>query len=449
MLGLDNQDLFIVQEYIKEFLASKERKLMLDGQLYYENEPLGIEMPHAFMTNLVDEKVQYLLGKEPSMTSSIDNSGYLDEVINVLSDNFLYDLQLLGTETSNKGIAWEQLYFDEEGTLKRMLIPSEQIKPVWVDNSHRELKWVIRIYDIEEYTNNKKEAVTKVEVYDSDKSYYYILDNGTLKLDSEKYLQLNDNEEFGHFTIDGKQYSFGRVPFVFCKNNTCEMPDLKMVKELIDAYCHNRERLDKLLEDFKNFLVVIRNYAENTENAVSLDEMLEKRRIWVDTDGGVELVNPTIDTTANESHDNTLKDDIILFGRSVDRNKMISGNTPSGVALKTLYSGLDLKCNKLEIELKNYFNQIMWFIKSYLEVKGVRPQDKEKLSIILNRDITMNESQVITDCKNSVGVISTKTIVANHPYVTDVDEELKQIEAENAFNMEYYAEKLGDNLGNE
>ena len=61
----------------------------------------------------------------------------------------------------------------------------------------------------------------------------------------------------------------------------------------------------------------------------------------------------------------------------------------------------------------------------------------------------MNESQVITDCKNSVGVISTKTIVANHPYVTDVDEELKQIEAENAFNMEYYAEKLGDNLGNE
>ena len=56
----------------------------------------------------------------------------------------------------------------------------------------------------------------------------------------------------------------------------------------------------------------------------------------------------------------------------------------------------------------------------------------------------MNESQVITDCKNSEGVISTKTIVANHPYVTDVDEELKQIEAENAFNWQEYVKQLKD-----
>nr|MCR5557820.1 phage portal protein [Butyrivibrio sp.] len=34
------------------------------------------------------------------------------------------------------------------------------------------------------------------------------------------------------------------------------------------------------------------------------------------------------------------------------------------------------------------------------------------------------------DCQNSTGVISHKTIVANHPWVTDPEEEWKQIEEE-------------------
>jgi len=53
---------------------------------------------------------------------------------------------------------------------------------------------------------------------------------------------------------------------------------------------------------------------------------------------------------------------------------------------------------------------------------------KEPIEFIFNRDIMINEKEAIEGCISSVGIISNKTVVSNHPYVTDVDEELKQIE---------------------
>ena len=42
----------------------------------------------------------------------------------------------------------------------------------------------------------------------------------------------------------------------------------------------------------------------------------------------------------------------------------------------------------------------------------------------------MNESQAISDIRNSVGIISEETLVAQHPWVTDVQEELTRIKKE-------------------
>jgi hypothetical protein len=41
-----------------------------------------------------------------------------------------------------------------------------------------------------------------------------------------------------------------------------------------------------------------------------------------------------------------------------------------------------------------------------------------------------NESEKITAVKNSLGVISKKTALSNHPWVKDVDAEMEQLEDE-------------------
>ena len=42
----------------------------------------------------------------------------------------------------------------------------------------------------------------------------------------------------------------------------------------------------------------------------------------------------------------------------------------------------------------------------------------------------INESQAIEDCQKSVGIISTETIVAQHPWVNDSKAELEKIKKE-------------------
>ena len=42
----------------------------------------------------------------------------------------------------------------------------------------------------------------------------------------------------------------------------------------------------------------------------------------------------------------------------------------------------------------------------------------------------MNESEIIEDCVNSVGIISLETIISKHPWVDNLEEELKRIKKE-------------------
>lgn len=107
---------------------------------------------------------------------------------------------------------------------------------------------------------------------------------------------------------------------------------------------------------------------------------------------------------------------------------------PSGTALKFLYSGLDLKCNHLEVEFRQAFNQLLYFINVYLAENGQGNYENEYVELIFNRDIQINETEAITNAQNSKGIISNKTIIANHLWVSDVEAELTQIEKENKSN---------------
>ena len=45
-------------------------------------------------------------------------------------------------------------------------------------------------------------------------------------------------------------------------------------------------------------------------------------------------------------------------------------------------------------------------------------------------DLPVNETDIINNAVNSNGLLSKRTILQNHPWVTDVDEELARIDEE-------------------
>lgn len=446
---LTREDLIKIE--IDEFNLSKERQLMIKGEQYYrvENDILDRKMiryedeqpvldetkannrlAHGFMHNLVDDKINYLLTKPYTMTC--ENSDYLKLVQETLGKRFQKRLSQLGNEASNKGIAWLHVYIDDVGQFKTMKMESEQIIPLWIDNDHEELQALIRYYQVEVYEGKEKKYVTKIEYHVPEGvEYYEVNQDGEVILDAEKYLDQPDNSSrlIPHMTVNATPNSWERVPFIPFKNNDFELPDLQFVKTLIDNYDLTRSDIANLLEEIKNVIYALRGYGGESLSDFMRD-LAYYKAVSLDEDGGLDTVASNINIEAAEKHWETLKKDIFDFGQGIDENRDKIGNAPSGIALRFMYAGLDLKCNALEDNFKWGFEQLIYFVNKYLEVtrKGT-PSDKE-ITIVFNRDIAINESQAITDCQNSVGTISDKTIIANHPWVEDVEAELEQIAEE-------------------
>ena len=314
-----------VVRLISEFQTSPERQWMLTGERYYrvdndindrkitkklsngqvveESYKANNKLAHAKYKNMVDEKIAYLLSKPVTyQTDTGDKKNtYIGMVKDILGKRFQYQLSSLGYEASNKGIGWLQVYIDEQGELKTMVIPSEQCIPLWKDRTHMELDTMIRVYPVTVWEYDTRKTVTNVEVWTEQGVTYYRLDGKLLVLDYERS---NDNGgPVAHYKADGAWYSWGKVPFIPFKNNRIEIPDIKFVKSLVDGYDLSRSEAANYVEEVKNLIFILKGYGG--ENISEFMRMLnEDRAIPIDDpeDGGVDTLTPQMDITALRDH---------------------------------------------------------------------------------------------------------------------------------------------------
>lgn len=127
-----------------------------------------------------------------------------------------------------------------------------------------------------------------------------------------------------------------------------------------------------------------------------------------------------------------LKKTIIENGGGFDSKSDTLGNNPNQLNIRSMYSDIDLEANDFETEFQASFEEMIWFVANHLKNTGQGDFLKEKVEVVLNRDILINESQAISDIRNSVGIISDETLVAQHPWITNVQEELARMKKENS-----------------
>lgn len=435
---------------ISDFESSTERKWMIIGDQYYqvdndikdrkitkklasgqtveETYKANNKLAHAKYKNQVDEKIAYLLSKPVTFKTETQdkNDSYIEAVKDILGKNFQYQLSSLGYEASNKGIGWLQVYINEAGELKTMVIPAEQCIPLWKDRTHTELDTMIRVFPTQVWEYDTRKTITNVEVWTEDGVTYYRLDGKLLILDYERS---NDNGgPVAHYKSDGTWYSWGKVPFVPFKNNRIEKPDIKFVKSLIDGYDLSRSEAANYVEEVKNLIFVLKGYG-GQDITEFMRRLNEDRAIPIDDpeDGGVDTLTPQMDITALREHYEQLKRDLIEDGQSVNKDLDKFGSAPSGVALKFMYSGLDLKCNLMETEFRMGFEMLLWFIDEYLKLTGRGDYTQIEMEIVFNRDAAMNEAEMIENCNNSKGTVSDETVLAHHPFISDVEDEMEKL----------------------
>ncbi len=444
----DNISLSEVESIIMWHFSSDGYRMMLDGNRYYAGEhdilkrnrtAIGDDgklitvhnLPNNKIVNnqykkLVKQKVNYIASKTPSI--STDNEKY-NEMLNDLFDKgFLKTIKRIATDVYNNGIGWLFLYIDEEGNLKFKRINSVEVIPVWTDNDHTELKYAIRKYANQVYRNGRYEKETHIELYKDSGVEYYILNDNKLNLVEKK----------AYLTVDDTPYNWQRIPLISFRADELEQPLLNRVKSLQDGLnMLMSDFMNNMQEDSRNTILVIKNY--DGENLGEFRRNLATYgAVKVREEGEVSSLQVEVNAGNYDAIVKLLKQTIIENGAGFDSKADTLGNNPNQLNIRSMYSEIDLEANDFETEFQASFEDLLWFVANHLKNTGQGDFLAEKVEVVLNRDILVNESQAITDIKNSVGIISEETILAQHPWVTDVQAEQERLKKERSENIEGY-----------
>lgn len=442
--GLSERD--FIQREIQAFLQSKKYKMMITGREYYEgkqdilkkvryvldergNRQPMIHAPNNRIVNnrfddLVDQKASYLLAK-PLEVKGIEG------LEDIFDSKWQRRLKYVCMDSLLGGIGYMYPYIDADGTLAFKRLRPEQVIPFWADEEHEELDAFIYMYDVEIYNaNGSKETIKKVEFYKPDGVSYYIYQGYSLKQDTEK-------EKQSYLTINGKAYNWAQVPLIVFKANASEQPLIARVKTLQDALnMLISNYADCMEEDIRSTILVIKNY-DGTDMSTFRQNLARYGAIKVkDIDGmhgGVEALRIEVNSSNYELLIKLLKDAIIENGRGFDAKDDRMSNNPNQMNIHSMYSDIELDANAMELEFQAALLTMMEFVKAYASIKGRTIEND--VTFIFNRDLPMNEADVINNCRNSVGLLSTETIIANHPWTQDTEEELAKLKAEQAEMM--------------
>ena len=108
------------------------------------------------------------------------------------------------------------------------------------------------------------------------------------------------------------------------------------------------------------------------------------------------------------------------------KDDRLSG-TPNQMNIQSMYSDIDLDANEMETEFQAAFEEILWFVNAHLANTGQGNFEGENITIIFNRDMLMDEGQIIDNCQKSCGLLSDETIIGQHPWIDDPKQELERL----------------------
>lgn len=233
-----------------------------------------------------------------------------------------------------------------------------------------------------------------------------------------------------------QRLNWSKVPLIAFKYNNKEIPLIRRVKSLQDGInTILSDFQNNMQEDARNTILVLQNY-DGTNLGEFRRNLAQYGAVKVRTVDGAagDLKTLTITINANnyESILKLFKKALIENGRGYDaKDDRMSGN-PNQMNIQSMYSDIDLDANGMESEYQASFEELLWFVNVHLANTGGGDFEKEKVNIIFNRDILINESESIDNCSKSLGILSNETIVSQHPWTKDVEAELKRLESEKA-----------------
>lgn len=414
-----------ILKFITEDVGSKRKRIATIGQKYYEGEHdiinyklfyynannelvedtsrSNIKISHPFFTELVDQEVQYMLsGKEGYIRSDLPD--LQKELNSYFNDNedFTSELYEVLTGAVSKGFEYMYAYKNKDDKLAFQCADSLGVIEVRAKDTTDNCDYVIYWYN----DTNKKEnkTIRRIQVWDDKQTTFFTqINDGRLTIDLKEKINprphiIYKKDETEDVYFDG----FGFIPFFRLDNSQKQFSGLKAVKDLIDDYDLMSCGLSNNLQDASEYLVVVKGF-QGTDVSELMQNIKTKKHIGVDGEngGGVDFKTVDVPYEARKIKLELDEKNIYRFGMGFNSAQIGDGNI-TNIVIKSRYALLDLKCNKLEIRLRQFLRKILKIVLKEINDKGDTDFQMKDVYFEFQREVMTNAQDNATIEKTDV-----------------------------------------------
>ena len=411
----------LLQKMINKFYTEIEPKIN-KYKNYYDGKQAILNKSYAdaskpcnrtvtnYCKNIVDSYCGYLAS--PGYISySSDND--IEEIMNILryNDYQAEDADFL-LNALIYGVACELMYIDNLGQVRFKLINPTQCFGVYDDSLTGDLMYFVRIYKASEWDDTD---TYNVDVY----SDYSI-----------KHYTMSGRNGYLTFVAEEPHY-FGQ-----CPANIFYLPDEKSIFDcIISLQDAANELLSNEIDDYSAFCdayLVLKNLDADEE---TLGTMKENRVLLLPEDGDASYLSKNISDTQIENMLKNINDTIHKIANSPDFSQESFG-TSSGIALRFRLLGFENTAGAIEKNMTKALQRRIELICAILNLKG--DSMWRDVQIQFTRNIPTDINETVNMVNTLRGLVSDKTLLAQIPFIQDVDAELDALNEQKEANAAMY-----------
>ena len=374
------------------------QRQMADGT--QPNNKIVINYPSL----ICDSYASYLVG-----TPVVYNGD--EQLASILLYNDVADEDLeIATDANIFGFAIEQLYLDEDGQVRFTRVSPKETILICDNSIQHNMRAAIKFFPIDDYTFS-------VEVYDKEKVSVYTASTGLS--------ELNLVEERPHYFKD--------VPFVEFINNEYRQSSFEPVIGLIDGLEKLASDEVNTFEQFCDCYMILKNVVAEPED---IQAMKRNRVLLLDETSDAFYLTKQVNIEQINSLKNEFIENIHKISCVPDMNDEQFASNASGVAIRYKILAFENQTAKKERKFKKGLQRRLELINNILSITGKAYLDTQ---IIFTRNLPVNELEIAQEVNMLRGLVSNKTLLAQLPFVDDIETELAQLQEETAQTANLYS----------
>lgn len=417
-------DVVLLNKMINKFNIEVEPKLR-KYKNYYDGKQAILNKSYADPSKPCNKSVlNYTKTIADAYAGYLATPGYIsyssdeeiDDVMNILryNDYQNQDNRFL-QDALTYGVAVELMYIDNYGQIRFRLINPTQCFGVYDDSLTGDLMYFVRFYKESEWDNSDTYLVDVYSDYD-----------------------IKHYKMAGH---SGNVHYVGEEPHFFnqCPANIFVLPDERSIFDCIMTLQDSvNELVSAEIDDYAAFTDAYLVLKGVDADADDIAAMKENRVMLIPPDATAEYLTKNANDTQVENILKRLHEAIYRVAQCPDFSaESFVGGVSSGIAIKYRLTGMESKAGSIEGEMKKALQRRIEIICGIASLKlGEAVFRDIKIDFVRNipEDITATVNMV----NNLKGSVSDKTLLAQIPFVDDVEAELEALQEQKQANMALY-----------